>query len=150
MLKRVVILACFLILFLVLLWTGKAISSNEPPLPSVTVDGKTVNVYRGSYCWSGPTSGMCVDSISPPLLIEHHGKSTAKVPPGAILVIEFDDKPLAVSDHANLWQDRRLTASVALDGNKLTAPMEKGIYIYDISAWWEAGSASFVFGIEVE
>lgn len=148
--KRVIVLACFLILFIILLYVGKGIASIEPPLPSVTVDGKSVPVLRGSYCWSGPTSGRCVDMISPPELIKHHGKSPVKVSPGATVVIEFGEKPFVGSEHANLWRDNGPTATVELDGNKLAAPMEKGVYVYDISARWEAGSASFVFGIEVE
>lgn len=29
---------------------------NEPPTPTITADGKSIPVIRGSYCWDGPLS----------------------------------------------------------------------------------------------
>ena len=51
---------------------------------------------------------------------------------------------------ANKWITNEETENVKLYDHVLTAPKEKGVYVYDIYASWEKGSSSDVFVIEVQ
>lgn len=148
--KKIVLLSFLLILLIALVFLSKGLFSSEPPLPSITVDGKSIAVFHGSYCWRGLLGGECTDMISPPEIIKHHGIAPGKISPEAILTIDFKNKPHSDSVGANLWISDELPEEININNNILIAPKEKGVYVYDVYARWNKGSASFVFSIEVE
>lgn len=125
-------------------------SNSEPPKPVITIENKTVKVAQGSYCWNGFINAQCVDKISPPDLIKHHEIKTVVVSPGAELKIKFNRKPLENTLNASIWFSNNEVENAPLNENVLTVPKEKGVYIYSISAYWEKGSSSYVFIIEVK
>lgn len=147
--KMIALLAIALVSSVAFVFAGKGLSAGKPSRPSIKVDGKSVAVFQGSYCWKGPFGGQCVDMAPPPDIIEFHGAAPAKVSPGAVLSIKFKKKPVAGSVRANLWPDDKQPKNVNLDNDRLIAPKEPGMYVYDIQASWDEGSASFVIGIEV-
>ncbi|MED4947118.1 hypothetical protein P9760_20130, partial [Parageobacillus thermoglucosidasius] len=62
----------FLITLLVLIALGiggnfvTGLFSAKPPLPTITVGEKKVEVAQGSYCWNGLLNSVCADTSSPP------------------------------------------------------------------------------------
>lgn len=119
------------------------------PEPTITVEGKKVEVAQGSYCWNGLINSGCVDMISPPGIIEHQGLKSVVVSPASELKIEFEKEPSANTLGVNRWLNDNEVEDVSLNNNVLIAPKEKGVYIYDVNASWEKGNSSYVFVIEV-
>src|SRR5690606_4087426 len=147
--KWLLLIAVPLVSIVAFVLAGIGLAADEPPLPSVTVDGTAAAVFRGSYCWSGPASGKCVDMTSPPDIIRFHGAAPVTASPEATIDIRFKKKPVSGTFGATIWLENGETRPARLDGEALVAPGEPGIYVYDIHAVWEEGSASFVFAIEV-
>lgn len=116
-----------------------------PPEPIITVDDKNLEVARGSYCWHS----VCVDTMSPPMLIDHHRLEPMIVPPASKLIIKFEEEPIANTVKVNRWLNDHDVEEVALTNDILIAPQESGIYVYDVHARWEKGTASYAFTIEV-
>lgn len=87
--------------------------------------------------------------ISPDGIVEHHDMKPVVVAPNAKMKIDFRMKPKKGTLGANLWDSDNEIKNARLKGNALTAPKEKGIYIYSIHANWEKGDSSYVFVIEV-
>lgn len=107
------------------------VSNSKPPKPTITVENKTVEVVQGSYCWQGFMNAQCVDTISPPELIQHYEMKPVVVSPGAALNVKFNRKPNTLS--VSIWENE--------NDSGLLAPKEKGIYIYTVSASWKKGSS---------
>ncbi|OLS33375.1 hypothetical protein [Bacillus sp. MRMR6] len=123
--------------------------NSSPPKTNITVDEKKLEVARGSYCWDGLFNSICADTISPPMLIEHHEIKPVIVLPESKLKIEFEKEPNANTLGVNRWLNDNEVEGVSLSNNVLIAPKEKGVYIYDVHASWEKGSSSYAFVIEV-
>lgn len=86
----------------------------------------------------------------PPEIIKHHGLKPVVVTAEAKLKVEFKNEPLKNTLSANKWISHNESETVNIDDHVLTAPKEKGIYVYDLCARWEKGDASYAFVIEVE
>lgn len=125
-------------------------ASTKPPVPVITIGQQQLEVARGSYCWSSFLTSECVDTISPPELLEHEGISPTVVSPASEIQITFKREPKKESVGVNVWLDGGDAESVALTNNTFIAPKEKGIYIYDVFARWDKGDASYAFVIEVQ
>ena len=139
------------LLAVVVLVGGIYFSSNsKPPKPVITIENKTVEVAQGSYCWNGLINAKCVDMISPPDIIKHHELKPVVVSPGTELKIEFKRKPLENTLNASIWFSNDEIENTPLNDNVLLEQKEKGVYIYSVSAYWEKGSSSYVFAIEVK
>lgn len=124
--------------------------SLKPPIPIITTGQQQLEVARGSYCWSSFLTSECVDTISPPELLEHEGISPTVVSPASEIQITFKREPKKESVGVNVWLDGGDAESVALTNNTFIAPKEKGIYIYYMFARWDKGDASYAFAIEVQ
>lgn len=125
-------------------------SHSEPPVPNVTINNKIVPTAPASYCWNGLLRAECVDTISPPEIIQHHDLKPIIVPAEAKIKVEFKNEPLKDTLRASKWIQDQQSESTMINHHLLTAPKEKGVYVYDIFASWEKGDASYVFVIEVQ
>lgn len=123
--------------------------SNNPPKPIITAQGKKIESAQGSYCWGGALRYSCVDMISPPELINFEKLKPVAVSPESQVKIEFKKEPIEKSLTVKRWVSNEEAESVSMSGNVLIAPEEKGVYVYDVSASWERGSAGYAFVIEV-
>ncbi|MEH7347084.1 hypothetical protein V7122_24935 [Bacillus sp. JJ1532] len=142
------------LLVLVVLATGiyfviGLFNSNLPKL-TITFGEKKLEVERGSYCWDGLLNSICADTISPPMLVEHHKIKPVIVSTGSELKIEFKIEPKENTLGVNRWLSNSEVENVSLSNNILTVPKEKGVYIYDVHAGWDKGSSSYAFVIEVK
>lgn len=128
----------------------KEIFDNKPPKPLITVEGKTVEVAQGSYCWEGLLRSQCVDMISPPELINSKSLKPVSVSAGAEIKIEFNQEPNKNTMGVNRWSGNGEIVDEPLKDNVLIVPIEKGKYVYEVYAYWDKGSSSFAFVIEVK
>ncbi|WLR57299.1 hypothetical protein LC048_10805 [Mesobacillus subterraneus] len=123
---------------------------SNPPSPIITVDGKKLEVARGSYCWDGLFNATCADTISPPMLIEHHEINPVIISPESEVKIEYKKEPEENTLGVTRWLNNNEVEDVSLNNNVLVVPNEKGVYIYDVHARWEKGDSSYAFVIEVQ
>ncbi|WP_233204981.1 hypothetical protein [Geobacillus sp. WSUCF-018B] len=85
--------------------------SAKPPLPTITVGEKKVEVTQGSYCWNGLLNSVCADTSSPPELIKNQELKPVVVPPNSQLKIEFKDEPKENTLVVNRWLTNIKTGS---------------------------------------
>ena len=85
------------------------------------------------------------------------GKIPIVVTPEDTIKISFDYKPVPTELHVPQLQDNTMNSEVPLKEGYITAPKEKGVYYYSISAFWKTedgkfsnGDTSSVFVIEVK
>lgn len=139
----------FIVLAIGIYFVIEILNSN-PPKPIVTVEESEVEVLQGSYCWKGLIKAQCVDMISPPEMIKHHELKPVVVSPQAKLKIEFNHEPIENSLGVDRWISNEEIENVPLSDGVLLVPKEKGIYTYSAYAYWEKGSSSYAFVIEVK
>lgn len=122
--------------------------NSGPPSPKITAGKKDIPIAQGSYCWNSLFNRRCVDMVSPLEIIKHEGLKPVAVSPKTKLKIEFRNEPKKNTLGANIWIKNK-TENVKLNDQILTVPEEKGVYVYDIYAYWKKGSSSYAFVIEV-
>ncbi|MGN7387911.1 hypothetical protein [Sporosarcina sp. SAFN-015] len=147
--KKAIITLIILVILSIGIYFVIGLFNNNPPELTITVDEKKLEVARGSYCWDGLFNSVCADTISPPMLIEHHKIKPVIVSSESELKIEFKKEPNANTLGVNRWFNDNEVEGVSLSNNVLLAPKEKGVYIYDVHARWKKGSSSYAFVIEV-
>ncbi|MEI5909531.1 hypothetical protein WAK64_21120 [Bacillus spongiae] len=120
--------------------------SDKPPMPTVSVEGESIQVVRASYCWSKG----CIDTAGPPDILE--GKVPYQVQMGEIITIKFENgpKPSNISVSRMLHSDQEWIIDELIN-DVLTIPNEEGIYYYDFHANWDSrGDSYYAFVIEVK
>ena len=148
--KKNVVTLIVIGLFVAGIYLVSELFRSKPPLPTLTVGGKEVEVVRGSYCWNGLINSGCVDMTSPPDLIKDHELTPIAVSPESEMEIEFKKEPQDNTLHVNEWINEEQTKEVPVHDNAILLPKEKGIYVYDVSARWDRGDSIFAFIIEVD
>lgn len=147
--KKLVSIFLVLVVLIIGVYFIFGLFSSEPPSPTITVGDNNISSAQGSYCWRGLLNAKCVDMVSPPEIVKYAGLKPVVVSPETQLKIKFRNKPKKNTLGANKWVSDEETEVVQLNGNVLTLPKEKGVYVYDIFARWGKGSSSYVFVIEV-
>lgn len=141
---------CLVLILVIGMYLFSGLFSSKPPTPIVTIDNKVVSTAQASYCWNGFLKSECVDTISPPEIIKHHSLKAIVVSAEAKVKVEFKNEPLEDTLTASIWNQDQQLESAVIHNHLLTAPKEKGVYVYDIFARWEKGDSSNVFVLEVE
>ncbi|WP_043931236.1 hypothetical protein [Bacillus sp. EB01] len=121
-----------------------------PPGLSVSAGEQSVSAARGSFCWEGYIREKCEDTPSPPELVKLHNLKPIVVSPGEEIKIAFKKIPIADTVGISRWVSDIGAEAASLNGNILTAPDEKGIYVYSMYGSWEKGSSGYAFVIEVK
>ncbi|MEK5441054.1 hypothetical protein [Fredinandcohnia sp. FSL W7-1320] len=124
--------------------------NTNPTEPTITVEGKKVEVAQGSYCWDRLLNSVCADTSSPPELIKNQGLKPVAVSPESEIKIEFKKEPNENTLGVSNWISDNEVDEVSLNDNVLIPPKEKGVYVYDVHARLEKGSSSYAFVIEVQ
>lgn len=130
--------------------TIQSVDRTKPPIPTITVTGKPIQVYQSSNCWFYNGKGSCVDYIAP----NEQLKNTAPfpVPSQSKIDINFDYAPQKDSLGASYWikgKQQPIEQDIT-NGKTIIIPKDKGIYFYSIHGKWSEGSSSFVFVVEVK
>ncbi|WP_462413479.1 hypothetical protein [Neobacillus sp. Marseille-QA0830] len=141
-----------LIVFIALVAGGYMVMgqfSNKPPIPTISVGEKKVEVARGSYCWKGFIHVVCADTISPPGLIKSQNLKPVVVAPESKLQIEYRKEPIQNTLVVNRWLANENTETVQMKDHVVVLPEEKGIYVYEVSGRWKKGDSRYACVIEV-
>ncbi|NME07556.1 hypothetical protein [Psychrobacillus sp. BL-248-WT-3] len=113
----------------------------EPPLPSITAGDTHISTTQGYYCWSGILSTACANPVRPL-------DSPTSVSPGEEINIEFRMKPFAES--LKVEQGKNNVTQIPIHNHIFVAPKEKGLYLFNLTAFWNNGDGNYAFSIIVE
>lgn len=126
-------------------------SGEKPPKALIEIGNETYETTIGSYCWEN----TCTDTAGPVELLE--GKDPVEVKPGEIISFRMDYEPKPNQISVTQINNNK-ESNVEVKGNRITAPMQKGIYYYSYGVWWmdeiesnlSHGSAFYAFALEVK
>ncbi|WP_215147627.1 hypothetical protein [Exiguobacterium sp. s91] len=123
---------------------------HQPPEPTVTIKGRDVKVYTGTYSWSGMFRGEVADTKSEAVDLVKGDPSTLANPEDR-LTIRFEEEPAPKSVTIVLWsvEDNKKIKIYEKTG-KISVPTTPGRYVYQITADWKEGDGDFAFPIEVK
>ncbi|MFP7278974.1 hypothetical protein SFC11_06405 [Exiguobacterium indicum] len=123
---------------------------HQPPEPTVTIEGRDVKVYTGTYSWSGMFRGEVADTKSEAVDLVKGDPSTQANPEDR-LMIRFEEEPTPKSVTIVLWsvEDKKEIKTYKKTG-KISVPTTHGRYVYQITADWKEGDGDFAFPIEVK
>jgi len=118
----------------------------EPPDLTINFGEEILHPFLGSYSWTidngdGKGEGIEADSESPPDLVK--GKTALQVSSDTSVELNFEDPPNNYI--LRIWNDNY----TILKQTKEVDLSETGIFIYEVLAHWEQGTASYAFVIEV-
>lgn len=121
-----------------------------PPEPDVSVNGTDIAVTSGSSCWNSLLNSKCIDlSDSTPVDMTASQTPTV-VKPGQKIEIAFNDGPAPERIKAEQWQKNDTKKTIRLKNEQITAPGQKGLYIYHVYAWWKKGDGNVAFPVQVK
>ncbi|MFY7751353.1 MAG: hypothetical protein ACOVQU_06115 [Exiguobacterium acetylicum] len=123
---------------------------HQPPEPTVTIEGRDVKVYTGTYSWSGVFRGETADAKAEAVDLVKDDPSTLANPEDR-LTIRFEEEPAPKSVTIVLWsvEDNKKIKIYEKTG-KISVPTTPGRYVYQITADWKEGDGDFAFPIEVK
>lgn len=146
--KRLALLLVALILFI---FTGciNRDFPKDPPVLTASVDGKSIKVFQGSYCWGN----KCVDMVSPEEITKNEKPFQAK--PGDKIKLDFNFKnPTELG--GVVYTKNSDYREISVKNYIITVPGEEGVYCYSVSGFWQVGeekntgqSSSYIFKVEV-
>lgn len=153
--KKSLIVLCFIMLCLVAC-SNQGLKGDKPPKAMVKIQGETYETVLGTYCWSGKSKSICVDTAGPLELLDE--KEPIKVSPGEEVEIIIDFEPSPNEFHLEIYVDESEGQEIPINNNRFIAPSEKGIYLYSYGVWWSdetqenvsLGDAFYAFALEVQ
>lgn len=121
-----------------------------PPVLNISHENRRTHAERGTFSWSihnddGSEVMTSSDSEGPTELVKN--TNPLKVPPKAIITLEFNDKPKEML--VNIWEDDKQIKQDFAD-MKLIVPESKGLVIYEVIATWEQGTSHYAFLVKVK
>ncbi|MEH7458711.1 hypothetical protein V7183_16230 [Bacillus sp. JJ1127] len=122
------------------------VSCQLEPLPKMTVkvDGQSLEVYEGSYCWGS----KCVDKIGPRQIAAKH--TPIIVPKNSKAVFSVNSTRKQKSIDVTMFHNGADIPVALNKSNTIPLPNEPGTYVYHIGVFWEQGDAGYIFQVKVE
>lgn len=121
-----------------------------PPQVRVLAGDVEIPAVLHSYDWTTHNAGGGMEtSKTPPELVQARRIAPVPLPARSTLRFAFDPDPFEVRVYR--WtegQGKGLPVPVA-PGETIRIPREPGVYVYEVSARWNQGAASYVFNVEV-
>lgn len=122
-----------------------------PEIQLVLSDGALLYSEPGAYDWTeryGDTEeSVSVEADNPTVIGAKMDAVELKPEEKVAISFDWDSVPaLEVFVH---FEDGN-TEEVALEGNTLVLPSEKGRYIYEVNGEWPEGKASYIFLAEIK
>ena len=126
------------------------------PLPTAnaTLHSVSLDLPRGSYCWSSAGKATCADSAPADMLLEKGYLRPYRTAGGFDVSIAFQSKSQLRDFHVELVKSPTGNGPV-----KTTAPhtfalpaapgVPEGIYVYMITSIWPQGDVSFLLPIDL-
>lgn len=121
-------------------------SPSKPPSLTIEVGEETITPSLGTYSWSvdngdGSVKNINADSAAPPELVKN--TQPTQVTNDTDVELNFETQPQRYE--VRTWEDN----SVASTSDEITLS-EKGKIIYEVLAYWENGTASYAFSLNIE
>lgn len=121
-----------------------------PPKARVLAGDAVIPAALRSYSWTARyMGGGMATAMSPPEFARSHRLEPVPLQSGSVLRFAFDPNPYEV--RVQRWmegQGNGVPVPVA-PGETIRLPRETGVYVYEVSARWGRGTASYVFVVEV-
>jgi hypothetical protein len=143
--KKVVVILLIAIIFVIVGCSEKA-----PPLPKVVSGTIKIPVVQSSYSWGN----VSADYVGGEYMVK--GKIPTILPSGTNIKISFDYKPQPSLLRITQFISRK-TFEVKFKDGIIKVPINKGVYYYEIEAYWTTddgkysnGNTSSLFVIEVK
>lgn len=115
------------------------VHTETPPLPVVQTANGQAEVIQATYCWRG-----CGEYGPARDLIERVGTKPTEVTSGEKITVSLDYDPQPQSFNLSRYIDgKTYPEPVEFKDRSFTAPVEKGVYVYTLSAFWYGGDSSF-------
>lgn len=122
-----------------------------PEIQLVLSDDALLYSETGSYDWE-EKNGDTVESVSvkadAPTVIGSRMDAVV-LDPKEKVAINFDSDSVPTLFVFVHFEDEN-KEEVALEGNTIILPSEKGLYIYEVVGEWPEGSASYIFVVEIK
>ena len=118
----------------------------EPPTLTINVGEETLMPTLGTYSWhfeneDGTGTGVESDSLSPPESVNND--NSMQVTADTEVKLNFEVQPDRYS--VRIWDDENIISS----SDKVVLS-SRGKVIYEVLAYWEQGTASYVFSLDIE
>jgi hypothetical protein len=131
---------------------GKNRDENEEFPPSMTgyilINGKQYRMEEGGYQWERKrgfeTQVVRTDHASPYQMAEHI--QAISLPANEEIRISIEENPEII---VYLVNENGREKEIKHVDNFITAPSDKGRYIYEVEAKWKNGTVSYAFVIEI-
>ncbi|UKS57431.1 hypothetical protein [Exiguobacterium acetylicum] len=144
--KRVLMLAILLILVVCIIVFEPF--RGAPPNPEVEAQGKDVPTVQGSFCWDSLLRSQCVDKTYRNGLDMVKKQTPVNVSAGESVRVELSGNPEQVE--LIQWNDQKKESRISLNNDQFKAPMEPGVYAYELQSRWKKGDGQFGFALKVE
>lgn len=150
--KNMNILLILLIFFI--LGVGCSTNPNkieEPPDMIVAINGKKLEVAKGTYQWESKglfeNTVTIADAAAPFQIAAEMNAET--IQQGSIANVTFSDDSKPEID-AYLWEGENRSEELPIEHDNFNFPSQTGTYVIEILAEWSNGDASYTLVVEVQ
>lgn len=129
---------------------NEILSIKAPPKIFLKYEDQTIEAVQGSYCLNAEDGdegfSICVDTDGPLELIKHQiGSLTVGVQ--STIQVVFEDYE---TEYTLNYVDEDSLDKIIFKPDGFQVPDQAGDYIYELTASWATGNASYAFLIHVE
>lgn len=133
-----------------------AVLTGAKPLPtaSATLHGVTVDMPRGSYCWTSGGHGECADSAAPEALLTTGYLKPYRTAGGFDVKITFHSATQPSTFYVQLFQSPDGVGPVKEAGTQafslgVSPPASAGTYVYVVTGTWPEGDVGFFLAVDL-
>ncbi|MEK4628470.1 MAG: hypothetical protein ABS944_17580 [Solibacillus sp.] len=116
---------------------------------SIFINNQAYPMEKGGYQWERKKGSQVEIVTTDHASINQMAEKIEPIRVDAmeVLSIRFEDEP---NYELHLWNETGREQEISVENNQFTAPVEKGIYVYEVFATWENGERSFAFVLEIQ
>ncbi|MGZ3487745.1 MAG: hypothetical protein ACXVBY_12860 [Isosphaeraceae bacterium] len=135
---------------------GDVLTGAKPvPTASATLHGATVDMPRGSYCWSSGGHGECADSAAPEALLRTDYLKPYRTAGGFDVKISFHSATQPSTFNVQLFQSPDSKVGPVKESSThafslgASPPAASGIYVYVVTGTWPEGDVGFFLALDL-
>lgn len=135
---------------------GDVLTGAKPlPTASATLHGLTVDMPRGSYCWSSGGHAECADSAGPEALLRTGYLKPYRTPGGFDVEVTFHSATQPKTFNVQLFQSPDGKVGPVKESSThafslgASPPAASGIYVFVVTGTWPEGDVGFFLAIDL-
>jgi hypothetical protein len=136
---------------------GQALSAGKHPMPtaSATLHWATIDLSRGSYCWSSGGLGECADSASADQLLKSGYLKRYRTAGGFDVKITFHSASQPKSFNVQQVQSPDGKVAPVTESSPhsfsvgMSPPAAAGLYVYLVTGTWAEGDVGFFLALDL-